>query len=406
MRILASVMVSGTVIGLLGCAQQPASLGTTAGMSFEEYRAAASAHREPGTGAYIVDGDIVLHGDDALHRHWSRTQQGALTIYSVNGVDVKWDDVQKLNLSYCVSDSFGTMKQTVITAMAQASDDGWSKFANVRFVYVPAQDATCTAVNPNDLFDVRPVDSHDQYLARAFFPDDTRGNRNVLIDPDSYTTSWPLANILAHELGHALGFRHEHVRAPGAPCPEGEDYRGVTPYDSASVMHYPQCGGTSQDLAFTALDREGVALVYGNPAPPNPVPMAAINAPKNNDVVPPTFTVNASIIDTDLAKAELFIDGKLYQTLTAAPFTFQVTNLAAGFHDLLVTATDAANQTASQMIKIGVLPPDDGGGSGSGSDGGFDRRDEGGGCSTGGAPTGAALLAALGLVGALRRRRR
>lgn len=120
--------------------------------------------------------------------------------------------------------------------------------------------------------------------------------------------------------------------------------------------------------------------------------------------MPPTFTVNASIIDTDLAKAELFIDGKLYQTLTAAPFTFQVTNLAAGFHDLLVTATDAANQTASQMIRIGVLKPDDGGGSGSGS--GFDRRDEGGGCSTGGAPTGAALLAALGLVGLLRRRRR
>jgi MYXO-CTERM domain-containing protein len=402
MRILAPVTVLG-LLGLPGCAEQPPSLGTTAGMSFEEYRAAASAHREPGTGAYIVDGDIVLHGDDALYRYWSRTQQGALTIYAVNGVDVTWDNAQKLNLSYCVSDTFGAMKQAVVTAMAQAADNGWAKFANVRFVYVPAQDATCTAFNPNVLFDVRPIDSNDQYLARAFFPDDTRGNRNVLIDADSYNTIWPLANILAHELGHALGFRHEHVRAPGAPCPEGEDYRAITAYDAASVMHYPQCGGTSQTLAFTTLDQEGSALVYGNPAPPNPLPMAAINAPKNNDVVAPTFTVNTSIIDTDLAKAELFIDGALYQTLTAAPFTFQVTNLAPGYHDLLVKATDMANQTASQTIRIGVLKPDDGG---SGSDGGFDRRDEGGGCNTGGAPTGAALLAALGLVGARRRRRR
>jgi hypothetical protein len=103
MRILAPVTVLG-LLGLLGCAEQPPSLGTTAGMSFEEYRAAASAHREPGTGAYIVDGDIVLHGDDALYRYWSRTQQGALTIYAVNGVDVTWDNAQKLNLSYCVSE--------------------------------------------------------------------------------------------------------------------------------------------------------------------------------------------------------------------------------------------------------------------------------------------------------------
>jgi hypothetical protein len=38
----------------------------------------------------------------------------------------------------------------------------------------------------------------------------------------------------------------------------------VTNYDSASVMHYPQCNGTQGgDLVLTSLDRQGVSSVYG-----------------------------------------------------------------------------------------------------------------------------------------------
>ncbi len=396
------ILVPVTAIGLLGCVQQ-ADLGTTAGVSFEAFRAAASAHREPGTGAYIVDGDIVLHGDAALRRYWERAQPGALTIYNLEGVDVKWSDGDKLNLTYCVSDGFGADKAAVIAAMKEATENGWEKFASVRFVHVAAQDATCTAFNQNVVFDVRPVDSGGQYLARAFFPDDQRGQRNVLVDGDSFDTIWPLSNILGHELGHALGFRHEHVRAPGDPCPEGTDFRAITPYDAASIMHYPQCGGTSQTLAFTTFDQQGAAMVYGEPAPPNLPPMAAINTPKDGDIVPSSFEVQTSLIDMDLARGELFVDGKLYQTLTAGPYTFQVRDLAPGFHDLIVKATDSANQATERRIRVGVLKPEDG------DDGIDDDRDPGNddaGCNAGGASTGAGVLVALGLIGVLRRRRR
>ena len=52
------------LVGLVGCAVDQPELGSTAGITFEEFKARTS--REPGTGAYIVDWDMVVHGDDAL----------------------------------------------------------------------------------------------------------------------------------------------------------------------------------------------------------------------------------------------------------------------------------------------------------------------------------------------------
>src|SRR5678815_2857671 len=55
------------------------------------------------------------------------------------------------------------------------------------------------------------------------------------------------AGVARHELGHILGFRHEHPWAPGAPCSEQQTYtapnvdltgRRLTAYDQVSVMHY------------------------------------------------------------------------------------------------------------------------------------------------------------------------
>ncbi len=400
---------------LVGCVDQP-NLGSTAGMSFEEFK--AKTYREPDTGLYVLDWDRPVSGDDALYKIWEATQQGALAVYTINGVDMKWDATQRKNLTYCVSNTFGANKQQVIDAMKTASDMGWEKLADVNFIYVPAQDANCTAANTNVLFDVNPVNAQGQYLMRSFFPDSPRNERNVLIDNTAFqqggTGGVPFANIVAHELGHTLGFRHEHIRpeANATNCVEDNQFRGLTTYDSASVMHYPQCNGTSTNLAFTTKDQQGVVALYGAPAQ-NVSPTAQVTQPQNGATVPPTFTVEAQVVDTDLAKVELAIDGALYGTLTQAPYQFQVNNLALGAHALEIRATDGAGQVTKQMVNINVAS---GGGNGSGSGGGGGSGGEGGGgqggvddgtvyggCST--SPGAGLALVLLGLVGLLRRRR-
>jgi hypothetical protein len=76
--------------------------------------------------------------------------------------------------------------------------------------------------------------------------------------------------VLRHELGHVLGFRHEHIRDE-APlgCPEDDigtkQTSNLTPFDRYSVMHY-LCGGAgSKELNITDFDRRGARSLYGPP---------------------------------------------------------------------------------------------------------------------------------------------
>jgi serine protease len=404
-----------TMAAAAGCVDEP-NYGSTRGLTFEEFK--ARTYREPGTGIYILDWDTPVVGDEQLYQIWEATQaRGALAVYNINGQDIVWTATQKKQLTYCISNNFGANKQVVIDAMAKAAEQGWEKMADVNFTYVSAQDGNCTAQNTAVLFDVNPVNAGGQYLARAFFPNSGRVERNVLIDTTAFqaggTGGVPLANIIGHELGHVLGFRHEHIRpeANATECVEDTQFRGVTTYDAASVMHYPQCNGTSADLAFTQRDKDGVVALYG-PAINNPSPMTQVTAPAEGATVGPNFDVIASIIDTDLTKAELEIDGTLKDTLTAAPFTFHVSALAIGAHTLEVTATDGAGQKTTQTIHITVTQnggdgngSGGGNGTGTGTGDGLDDQTVYGGCdATGGAGAGG-LIALIAFASLVRRRR-
>lgn len=247
------------------------------GKSFEEFEQAVTKECFEG-GKYIVNGDTAIADIKQLREFFEdRIQQpaeaaaggsvgGKLILIKVGGVEGVWSTHQKKMLTYCVSDKFGNRHGDLVTEMAAAAG-AWEAAADVKFVHQAAHDANCTAVNAAVMFDVRPVDVGGEYLARAFFPNDARPARNVLVDAsalDLEPGNLTLAGVLRHELGHTLGFRHEHTRPEVGACFEDNDFVPITSYDAFSVMHYPQCnGGGDFKLDLTAQDRSGAACVYG-----------------------------------------------------------------------------------------------------------------------------------------------
>ncbi|HZP93683.1 MAG TPA: matrixin family metalloprotease [Burkholderiales bacterium] len=235
-----------------------------------------STYKEPFEGGkYIVSGDIAIPGREQLREFFetgikqeaAEPAPGALIVHRVGGRDAIWDSAHRNRLTYCVSSEFGNRQPQVVADM-EAASGAWEAATDVDFVHVVTEDDDCTAANANVVFDVRPVNVNGQYLARAFFPNEQRADRNVLIDESAFQLdpkgALQLVGILRHELGHALGWRHEHTRPEAGTCFEDNDWRPLTDYDRFSVMHYPQCnGGGDWSLKLTDMDRNGAACVYG-----------------------------------------------------------------------------------------------------------------------------------------------
>jgi serine protease len=252
-----------------------------AGMTFEQFKTSAGVYKEAFEGGkYIVNGDTPVLGDKQLQEFFetkvklappppSIRRQVELAVGHVGGLDLAWNQQMQGQLEYCVSKpGFGARYDAVVRDMAAATE-AWEKVAAVDFKHDVDQDGACGPTNASVVFDVRPVNVGGQYLARAFFPNEPRADRNVLIDGSSFELEpgekLQLVGILRHELGHTIGFRHEHTRPSSGPCFEDNEWRPLTAYDPLSVMHYPQCNGQGDwSLTLTPRDENGSACLYGS----------------------------------------------------------------------------------------------------------------------------------------------
>ncbi|XXX82257.1 M57 family metalloprotease [Sorangium sp. So ce134] len=264
-----AVVIAGLTAVAAGCSADVGDGSTEAvgtnQSGFDHFE--RTVFREADTGVYIVNGDTPVVDIKHLREFWeTHVRDGALIVNQSGGSDIVWTTEQRRNLTYCVSTRFGSNYESVVAAMAEATT-AWEEVSDVDFIHVESADSSCTSSTSSVLFDVNPVNAGGQYLARAFFPGQSRSTRNVLIDRTAHNSSQPdLTGILRHELGHTLGFRHEHTRPESGTCFEDDNWRALTEYDGASVMHYPQCNGTGdRTLNLTEKDIEGVQSLYGPP---------------------------------------------------------------------------------------------------------------------------------------------
>lgn len=181
---------------------------------------------------------------------------------------VRWDKAKVLN--YCVlRKTFmnDNEYQVVVDSLQKATRD-WEETCGVEFEHFRDLDGGNVDDDLPVLFKVRYFNAGGKFIASAFFPDDPPHKRRVLVDPSYFDSNFDKAGIFRHELGHVLGFRHEHLR-PEAPgdCPDEDPANTIdlTQYDPKSCMHY-LCGGiTETALAISVLDRHAAQMVYGLP---------------------------------------------------------------------------------------------------------------------------------------------
>lgn len=233
----------------------------------------------------VVEGDLILDEKKLARYAQERAEleaeqerglgpvpQELVGIVDDENRKVRWK--KGLVLTYAVlkaSFSDETYYTRIVEAMAKATAD-WEATCGVNFRHETAADAGKAASEdvPKPLFTVELINAGGRFIAAAFFPNDPVEERRVVIDPSFFKENlgFDPVGVLRHELGHVLGFRHEHIRSGAPPlCPnESLDHTiDLTEYDPKSVMHY-FCGGVgNKELAITEIDRRGSQILYGPP---------------------------------------------------------------------------------------------------------------------------------------------
>lgn len=224
-------------------------------------------------GLYVLEGDLLFTEQELRAYLVVKSQSekpvdsSAELIVNVHeGQRDYYANLAQRTLSYSVDrQSFPSEAQYSLTVdnMRLATSD-WEVVCpdcKVKFVYQKASDLNPSTEKVN--FVVRFRDVGGAYIAASFFPHDGPARRYLNIDPSYFQTSFNKTGVLRHELGHILGYRHEHTRGVVGCFFEDNNWQPLTEYDPKSVMHYFCGGGGNLNLDLTDVDKNGHRRLYG-----------------------------------------------------------------------------------------------------------------------------------------------
>ena len=185
-----------------------------------------------------------------------------------NGKVVRWAPGTVLSYRIVRATFPSQQHYQLVVDNLKAATEEWEHACGVNFEHKAQLDGAPGTAPSGCIFAAYYFDAGGNVIASSFFPVDPPDRRHLLIDPSYFTTSFDKVGVFRHELGHILGFRHEHIRNEAPPvCPNEPlwDTQVLSQYDPKSVMHY-FCGGVgSHDLRITDVDRKGARMVYGPP---------------------------------------------------------------------------------------------------------------------------------------------
>jgi len=243
------------------------------------------------------------------------------------------------------------------------SDTTWNSIvACVKATYAPF-DITVTDVDPGN------VDHWETFVAGR--PQDV-GMQSGVAGVSPFTCgvirnsiTYAFANVqggdvnqicwtVAQETAHSFGLDHEYLASDPMTYLDGslpKRFQNQTAQCGRYQVESCLCGGSGQNSYKMINSLFGLAT----PTPPT----VTITKPTNGAQVQPGFGVVANIDDDQgINKGELYVDGKLIQSLNTPPFAFNApADLGDGSHHVEVRGYDLQNTPGSAFIDVVIGAP-------------------------------------------------